>query len=161
MVSAIKALTRESTTAEVDQLVTSIHDVILSVLHMLPQTAEAEGISKGQFLTMHVLSAVEGASVSDVARHLAVKAPSVCVTVDQLEAAGLVTRRRSSQDHRTVEVFLTPKGRRVESRVWARIGGRIAEAARDIQSEDVAVTVRVFSELNRQLEARDTRGEKA
>ena len=138
--------------AEAAELARSIHDIILSVFRQIQPTVEAEQISKGQFLAMHVLSSMKSASVSDVARQLAVKAPTVCVTVDQLEEAGLVTRHRSARDHRTVEVSLTPKGRKVEARVWARIGRRIAEAASDLPADDLAAAIRAFRELNRRLD---------
>ncbi|MDA4135756.1 MAG: MarR family winged helix-turn-helix transcriptional regulator [Thaumarchaeota archaeon] len=138
--------------SDAEQLAESIQDVILSVLRHIQPMVEAEGISKPQFLTMHVLSSLEPASVSTVARHLAVKAPTACVTVDQLEAAGLVKRQRSERDHRTVELSLTPKGRRVEARVWSQIGQRVAHAARGLPHEDVAATVRVVRELNHRLQ---------
>jgi DNA-binding MarR family transcriptional regulator len=51
-----------------------------------------------------------------------------------------------------VEVSLTPKGRRVEARVWARIGRRIAEAASDLPTDDLAAAIRVFRELNHRLD---------
>jgi DNA-binding MarR family transcriptional regulator len=112
---------------------------------------EHEGISKPQFLAMHVLTGTSVASVSTVARHLAVSAPTACVTVDQLEAAGLVEKHRSSRDHRTVEVSLTPKGRKAEARVWASIGRRISNAASGMSADDLATTVRLLHELNGRL----------
>lgn len=138
--------------SDADHLAESVHDLILSVLRQIHPMVEVEGISKPQFLTMHMLSTLEPASVSTVARYLAVKAPTACVTVDQLEAAGLVKRQRSERDHRTVEVTLTPKGRKVEARVWSHIGQMLTHAARGLPREDVATTVSVISELNRRLQ---------
>jgi len=162
MVSASSELHRESKSQDAAELAASVHQTILLLLRHIQPAVQAEGISKGQFWALHVLTSLPTASVSAVAKHLAVTAPAVCVTVDQLEAAGLVTRQRSIKDHRTVEVSLTPKGRRVEARVWTRIGRRIAEVAGDLQPEEVETTVRVFQELNRRLEATpDSRGEKA
>jgi DNA-binding MarR family transcriptional regulator len=156
MVTASRDAYNESHSSSSDELARSIHDMILSVLREIHPTVEAEHISKGQFLAMHVISGLEAASVSTVARNLAVKAPTMCVTVDQLEAAGLVTRRRSARDHRTVEVSLTAKGRRVEARVWARIEARITEAVNGLPPADLAAAVRVFRELNRRLDATQT-----
>lgn len=153
--------TRGSRTAppgDAEQLVAGVHEAMGSVLHRLHPALEAEGISLGQFWALHLVSGLRSASVSTVARHLFVSAPTVCATVDQLEAAGLLTRRRSERDHRTVELCLTPKGRKVESRVWGRIGRLMAEAARDLPPEDVATALRVFSELNRRLDLIDTPG---
>ncbi|MDA4134951.1 MAG: MarR family transcriptional regulator [Thaumarchaeota archaeon] len=153
MVTTASYAHNEPSSANAEELARSIHDMILSVIRELHPTVEAEHISKGQFLAMHVLSSLEAASVGTVARQLAVKAPTMCVTVDQLEAAGLVTRRRSVRDHRTVEVSLTPKGRRVEARVWAGVARRIAGAAKGLPPADLAATVRIFRELNRRLDS--------
>ena len=111
----------------------------------------------GQFWSLHLVSSLGSASVSTVARHLAISAPTVCGNVDTLEAAGLITRHRSERDRRAVELSLTPKGRRVEARIWARIGQLVADAGGALPSEDLATAVRVFRELHRQLDAAESR----
>ncbi|HLY77463.1 MAG TPA: MarR family winged helix-turn-helix transcriptional regulator [Thermoplasmata archaeon] len=139
--------------AEAERLVNAVHEVMRSVVHRLQPALEVEGISTGQFWSLHVVSSLQSASLSAVARHLSVSAPTVCATVDQLEAAGLVTRHRSDRDRRAVELSLTPKGRRVESRVWSRIGRLMHEVAEDLPPEELATAVRVFLELQRRLES--------
>jgi DNA-binding MarR family transcriptional regulator len=135
-----------------EQLVTSVHEVMRLVLHRLHPVLEDEGISMGQFWSLHLVSALPDASVTDIARHLSVSCPTVSASVDQLEESGLIARRRSTHDRRSVELSLTPKGRRVEARVWAALGGTMAEAAGDLPRADVAVAVRVFQGLSRRLE---------
>jgi DNA-binding MarR family transcriptional regulator len=152
MVSAASLIRVDATTPDADELVSSVHAVMQSVLHQLHPALEAERISMGQFWAMHLVSSLRSASVSTVARHLSVSAPTVCANIDQLEAAGLVARHRSERDRRAVDLTLTPKGRKVESRMWARIGQLMADAAADLPPEDVATAVRVFHEMNRRLE---------
>jgi len=137
---------------DAEQLIASVHEVMRSLLHRIHPALEAEGISMGQFWALHLVSSLRSASVSTVARHLSVSAPSVCANVDQLEAAGLVTRQRSVRDRRAVDLSLTPKGRKVEARVWGRIGRLMTEAAENLPPEDVAAAVRVFRELGRWLD---------
>jgi MarR family transcriptional regulator, organic hydroperoxide resistance regulator len=132
-------------------LVLAVDEVMRSVHHALQPALEAEGISMGQFKALHIASSQSPVSLSSVARHLAVSAPTACVSIDALEAAGLLTRRRSERDHRTVDLALTPKGRRVEARVWDRIGRLIEEAAEPLSADDVTTAVRVFRELARRL----------
>ena len=90
MVTISRDIIEETSSMDAAELAKSIHEIIPSLLRQIQPTVEAEGISKGQFLAMHVLSSLPSASLSTVARHLSVKAPTACVTVDQLEAAGLV-----------------------------------------------------------------------
>lgn len=155
MVATPALIAREETSRGAEQLVGSVHEVMRSVLHRIHPTLEAEGISMGQFWALHLVSSLRAASVSTVARHLSVSAPTVCANVDLLEAAGLVARHRSERDRRAVDLSLTPKGRKVEARVWARIGRVMTEAAGGLPPRDVATAVRVFQELSRELDVRD------
>ncbi len=135
-----------------EQLVNSVHDVMKLVVHRLQPALEKEGISTGQFWALHVVSSLQSASLSTVARHLAVSSPTVCANVDQLEAVGLVTRSRSDRDRRTVVLALTLKGRKVESRIWSQIAHVVSEAAAGLPLQDLATAARVFRELHRRLE---------
>jgi len=105
----------------------------------------------GQFWAIHTVSSLQGASVSTVARYLGVSAPTVCGNIDQLEDAGLVRRHRSERDRRAVELSLTPRGRKVEARIWSEIAGVMAEAARGLPETDVAASVRVFTAVTHRL----------
>jgi DNA-binding MarR family transcriptional regulator len=135
----------------VDELVGSVHRVMKSVLRRSHATLDAEGISMGQFWALHLVSSLGSARLSTVARQLSVSAPTVCANVDELEAAGLLTRHRSERDRRVVEIALTPKGHRVEARVWSQIGRLMGAAARDLPPADLAAAVRVFRQLNARL----------
>jgi DNA-binding MarR family transcriptional regulator len=137
---------------DVVRLVDLVHEVLRSSLHRLHPTLGKEGITMGQFWAIHTVSSLEAASVSTVARYLGVSAPTVCANIDQLEAAGLVRRHRSERDRRAVELSLTPRGRRVQTRVWGEITRVMAEAARGLPEVDLAAAVRVFDELGRRLE---------
>jgi len=121
-------------------------------MHRIHSPLEAEGLSSGQFSVLHLVSTLRGASVSTVARHLSANEPNVSVVVSRLVAAGLVTRQRSTRDLRAVELFATPKGRKVESRVWRAIGRALAKATQEMPREDVATALRVFWELSQHLD---------
>jgi len=153
MVATVALTSKEETTRSAEQLVDSVHEVMRLVMHRLHPTLEAEGISMGQFWALHLVSSLRSASVSSLARHLSVSAPSVCANLDQLEAAGLVSRQRSQRDRRAVDLSLTAKGRKVESRVWARIGRLMADAAGELPPSEVATAARVFEAVGRRLEA--------
>jgi len=140
--------------ANVTALIDLVHEVLSGSLRRLHPTLAKEGITMGQFWAIHTVSSLESASVSTVARYLGVSLPTVCWNIDQLEEAGLVRRERSERDRRAVELSLTPRGRRVESRVWAEIGRTMSEAGRDLSPEDVAAAVRVFREVALRLEAK-------
>jgi MarR family transcriptional regulator, organic hydroperoxide resistance regulator len=161
MVSTTTEMQRKSAAQEAADFAESVPEMVLLLIRHMQPTIQAEGISKHQFFALHMLNSLPSASVSAVAKGLAVTAPAACVTVDQLESAGLVTRQRSAKDHRTVEISLTPKGRKAEARAWNAIERRIADAVAELPPDDLATTVKVFSALNRRLDARtEVGGEK-
>jgi len=138
---------------EVPQLIDLVHQVLQGSLRRLHPALAKEGITMGQFWAIHTVSSLESASLSTVARYLGVSSPTVCASVDQLEAAGLVRRQRSERDRRAVELSLTPRGRKVETRVWHEIARVAYEAGRDIDAQDAAAAVRVFREVARRIES--------
>lgn len=153
MVASTVLAPRESSLGEPDQLVNEVHEVMRSVTHLLQPTLESAGISKGQFWALHQITSLEQPSLSTVARHLSISAPTLCADVDQLETAGLITRHRSDRDRRTVLLSLTTKGRKVESRIWVHIRRLMREAVQGLTPEDIATAARVFRELHRRLDA--------
>jgi DNA-binding MarR family transcriptional regulator len=138
---------------EVLRLVDLVHDVMRASLRQLAPTLADEGITMGQFWALKTVSSLESASLGTVARYLGISPPSACANVDQLEAAGLVRRHRSEKDRRTVQLSLTPKGRRVMARVWEQIAEVMAGAARELPRNDIAAAVRTFQALSTQLSA--------
>ena len=152
MVGASLVAERRPATPDVEPLVDFVHEVIRSSLRRVHPTIAEEGITMGQFWALHTVSTLESASLSTVARYLGLTAPTVCANVDQLEAAGLVRRHRSERDRRAVELSLTPRGRKVESRVWREIAEMMADAARGLPKEDLAAAVRTFRAIARGLE---------
>jgi DNA-binding MarR family transcriptional regulator len=134
------------------ELVNSVHDVMKLVVQHAMKNLLAEGITMGQFWTLHLVSSLPAASVSDLSRRLAVSAPTVCSNLDQLEEAGLVVRHRSEKDRRTVEISLTPKGKKVEVRAWAHIARLMTEASSKVPADDIATATGVFRSIRAQLE---------
>jgi DNA-binding MarR family transcriptional regulator len=150
MVAALSELPRPD--PAVEELVGSVHGILQSVLHRIHPALEAERISMGQFWALHFVASLGSKGLSTVARYLALSAPSVCAKVDELEAAGLVVRHRAERDRRIVELRLTPKGRKVEARLWEEIATVVGRAADDVPRDDLATAVRVFQDLRARLD---------
>lgn len=135
-----------------DELVDSVHLVMQSMFRRTSPALQAEKISMPQFWALHMISSVEVAPLTTVARRLGVSLPTLCAKVDELEANGLVARHRSNSDRRIVQVSLTPKGRRAEARVWTWIGQQMNAAVRDVSRADLATAIRVFHTIHEKLD---------
>ena len=91
------------------------------------------GIDGREYTTLAVLSGDQPRSQQELARLMGKAPPLMVAVVDQLEAKGLVARRRSSRDRRRSVVELTDAGRELLARADA-----VAEE----------VTAEVFPELS-------------
>ncbi|MBO9709246.1 MAG: MarR family transcriptional regulator [Caulobacter sp.] len=72
---------------------------------------DAMGITYPQYLVLSVLGENDGATVGAIAQRLFLESSTVTPPVKRLEQAGLVTRQRSAEDERQVQVRLTDAGR--------------------------------------------------
>jgi MarR family transcriptional regulator, organic hydroperoxide resistance regulator len=153
MQTTARSVRAPAASAEPEDLVSSVHGVMGAVLRRAAPSLEEEGITMGQFWALHLVSSLEHASLTSVARHLSVAPPTVCAKVDDLVRAGLVSRHRSEKDRRTVELSLTPAGRRVEARVWRAIGQMMHSATGGMPREDLATATRLFREIRARLDA--------
>jgi len=71
-------------------------------------------LSAHQASILDHLDDVEPTALFDLARHMGVTASTMSLAVDRLERGGYVTRARSQQDARRVDLRLTPAGLRIK-----------------------------------------------
>ncbi len=95
---------------------------------LLPRTigaaaSRAEPLPPTALETMRLLARRPGLSVNDVAREIGVKANNVSTAVTQLEARGLLERRRDETDGRVTRLHPTRQAlsaRRDRERAWGQ-----------------------------------------
>jgi DNA-binding MarR family transcriptional regulator len=103
-------------------LVTAIDDRIRAAVE---ESSGFAGVAPDAILT---IGHAPGLRVDDVATMLRISHSGAVRTVDRLVGAGLVERRASAGDRRTVEVWLTATGRRRRYEVIEARNRAIAEA---------------------------------
>jgi DNA-binding MarR family transcriptional regulator len=74
------------------------------------------GLTYPQYLVMLVLWEDDGVPVKRIGERLALDSGTLTPLLKRLEAQGLVTRRRSAEDERVVEIHLTTEGKRLKQR---------------------------------------------
>lgn len=75
------------------------------------------GLTYSQYLVMMVLWQEDGITVKDIARTLQLDSATITPLLKRLESAGFITRARSQDDERVVNVALTDKGRNIQAQV--------------------------------------------
>jgi DNA-binding MarR family transcriptional regulator len=109
------------------------------------------GLYPGQELLLMRLWAAEPRTPGELARELGVEPPTAVKAVARLEAAGFVTRERSTDDRRVVLVSLTPAGRALRGRVeqiWAELERRTVG---DLSAADRARLTDLLSAIARNV----------
>jgi DNA-binding MarR family transcriptional regulator len=84
---------------------------------------EPLGINPGHFGLLRIVDVFDGRSQQSLGEALSVPASRMVALIDDLEAAGLVARRRSAADRRVNTVHLTAEGRRLLDRASVVAGG--------------------------------------
>jgi len=74
------------------------------------------GLTPALFALLNVIGAREGAIQQELGSALGIDRSTMVSLIDQLESAGLATRRPSATDRRAREIAITPKGRRLLQR---------------------------------------------
>jgi DNA-binding MarR family transcriptional regulator len=107
----------------------------------------APWLSVPQFRALVYLSRQERPSLSDVAEHLGLTAPSTSVMVGGLVSRGLVTRQVCPDDRRRVTLALTPVGQDTMESAYKMTEGRLAERLSELQEPERAVVVQAMEAL--------------
>jgi MarR family transcriptional regulator, organic hydroperoxide resistance regulator len=94
----------------------------------IAEQLEPYGITASQWSALRALWQREGLSQVELAQHMMVEKASLTAVLATLEAAGLIVRRRNSDDLRKFSIYLSPTGRRLRDTVLP-LGGRINKRA--------------------------------
>jgi MarR family transcriptional regulator, organic hydroperoxide resistance regulator len=92
------------------QLCFSIYSTAIAINRAYKPMLDALGVTYTQYLALSALWERDGLSISAIADRLGLESSTITPAVKRLEAAGFLSRRRSTTDERLVEVFLTQKG---------------------------------------------------
>lgn len=75
------------------------------------------GLTYTQYITFMVLWEQDGLSVSEICSRLCLDSGTVTPMLKKMESSGWVRRRRSEEDERSVQIFLTEEGRAMKQKV--------------------------------------------
>ncbi|MCD9625562.1 MarR family winged helix-turn-helix transcriptional regulator [Rhabdothermincola salaria] len=94
------------------------------------------GLHPGQEALLMELWDEDGRTQANLAAALGVEPPTVTKMLQRMEASGLVDRRPDATDRRAIRVHLTPKGRKLKTKVdklWTELQSRTVAGLSDRQ----------------------------
>jgi len=106
-----------------NQLCFAIHAASRAMIAAYQPLLEALEVTYPQYLVLLVLWEEDGARVSRIGERLFLDSATLTPLLKRLEKHGLVDRKRSPQDERVVEIFLTPKGKRLKQKALGVANG--------------------------------------
>lgn len=102
----------EETPAVIDNLRRLFH-----AINEYSKSAErVTGLTGPQLWALKILANTAPLKVSDLARRMYLRPATVVGIIDRLEVKGLVTRTRSKEDRRAVDLYLSKSGKEVVSK---------------------------------------------
>ena len=96
-----------------DQLCFALYSTSRAITKQYAILLDTMGITYPQYLAMMVLWKRDGLLVQEIAANLEVDQATATPLIQRLEKLDLVVRKRSTEDERKVQVFLTAKGRKL------------------------------------------------
>ena len=93
--------------------------ILVCMTGEIDRVLEPRGLTSAQWVPLLKLHLGHATTAAELARECTLDAGAMTRTLDRLEAKGLVTRVRSSQDRRVVNLELTEEGRATASQIPA------------------------------------------
>jgi MarR family transcriptional regulator, transcriptional regulator for hemolysin len=130
-----------------------IHDVSRLRQILFDQEMRPHGVTRAQWSVLAQLSRREegGMTQAELARLLGLGKVAVGSMIDRLEAAGLVIRQGDALDRRIHRIFVTDKGRRIQSRM-VEVGRTLNEQVlAGLSAEALAAADHVLTTIRRNI----------
>jgi DNA-binding MarR family transcriptional regulator len=109
------------------------------------------GLHRGQHFVLHVLWKEEGITHSELAARSSVQPATITNALKRMEKAGLVERRRDTEDERVSRVYLTEAGRDIRSKVEETFRDFEAQALAGLSQEEVATLRELLLKVQKNL----------
>lgn len=88
-----------------------LRDASRAVMSAFQQRLEKHQLTLGQYFILRELWQHDGLTQREISERAGMMGPSITVVLDAMEGRGFVTRVRSTEDRRRINVYLTDKGR--------------------------------------------------
>ncbi len=127
--------------------------LVKAFLKVLDYKLEEFNLTGAQFCVLTKLFEEEGLTQTQLAQRLYIESPTLVRTLDRLEEAGLIERRRVPQDRRAFHIFLTDKGKDLRGILMEK-GQEVHEiAVKDLSENEIEMLKSLLFKLWQNLEA--------
>jgi DNA-binding MarR family transcriptional regulator len=111
-------------------------------------------VTPGQWIFLRALWREEGLSQRELSRRVHTTEPTTVSALRLLERNGLIRRVRNTNDRRTINIFLTPKGRALEDTLLPSVLELNRVATEGLSREEVEDAFRLLNTMQRNVAAK-------
>ena len=111
------------------------------------RVGDPEGVSKVEFCMLALIRRNPDVSAKQLAQALAVTPPNVAMSLEKLEARGLITRSRGTRDARVQHVRLTAPGEEMVQRCSSALVEGEREAVKTLSPAEWAMLTELLHKL--------------
>lgn len=110
------------------------------------------GVTLGTWYFLRALWHEDGLTQRELSRRIGTREPTTMTAIVAMEANGLVRRVRNDADRRKQNVFLTPKGRRLKTRLLPLAAEIVNTATAGLAERELALLLQLLGTVQRNLE---------
>jgi MarR family transcriptional regulator, organic hydroperoxide resistance regulator len=100
-----------------NQLCFALYSTSLAVTQVYKPLLEPLGLTYPQYLVMIILWQKDGVSLINIARQLGQQPGALTPVIKRMAEQGFLTRNRSAEDERQLEIYLTDAGKALRDKV--------------------------------------------
>ena len=120
---------------EIPSVIDNLRRVFQAINEYSKNAEKVTGLTGPQLWAIKLLASAASIRVSELARQMFLHPATVVGILDRLEAKNLVTRTRSKEDRRAVEVELTDSGKEVVAKAPAVAQVMLVKGLEDLSDE--------------------------
>lgn len=139
----------------VEAIIDNLRRVFQAVNEYSKKAERETGLTGPQLWTIKVLSGAAPMRVSELARRMYLHPATVVGILDRLEGRGLVTRTRSAEDRRVVEIDLTDLGKDMIKKAPEVAQGLLVKGLEPLPDDDLAHIANGLEQLVKILGAQE------
>ncbi len=144
--------------AEQDRFARAVQTVARGLGRISRERARADEVTPQQAETLQLISERGAVSTSTLATLLGIDPSTASRNLAGLQDAGLVTRKKASDDGRQTDVRLTPKGKRAADAVAASSAQALSNVLEKINRGDRQKVLDALDALAKAIEDQGTNG---
>lgn len=129
----------------------AVRALVQSLSTSAASVEQKTGVTNAQLFLLQQIRSREKPTVNDLAALALTSQSTVSIVLSRLERHGLVVRKRSATDARSVVLQLTAAGRRLLERAPAPATSRVLRALRQLAPAELRALSRGLSALGREL----------